>query len=228
MSAVTKAGPPTKITSSATDSNENAVCSLAGSASTCDQRARTSEPSEIPVAPDTAPAAYSVHSGVPEWAHSIRVVSEQACISTSGTSTRAWPNRSTSRPVRGPATATAIEKVAATAPAFAYEPVIAVISRMTPMPSIDMGARPMNPAMTKPLTPGVPNSPRYGPTILCFPFGTVLGTVVRVRRVEPYDCGGGPEVVPGHADGVCLRFDHRVPAYHEASDFSAPGVEGLR
>ncbi|GAB3901957.1 hypothetical protein GCM10027612_66260 [Microbispora bryophytorum subsp. camponoti] len=167
--AVTKAGPPTKISSSATDSNENAVCSLAGSSSTCVQRARTIEPSEIPVAPDAAPAAYSVHSGAPACAHSIRVVSEQACSSTRGSRTRAWPNRSTSRPARGPATATAIEKVAATAPAFAYEPVMAVISRMTPMPSIDMGARPMNPVMTKPLTPGVPNSPRYGPTMVCSP-----------------------------------------------------------
>ena len=43
-STVTSTGPTTKMTSSTTDSQENAVGSSGVPASTCDQRARTSEP----------------------------------------------------------------------------------------------------------------------------------------------------------------------------------------
>ncbi|GIH76577.1 hypothetical protein Plo01_30060 [Planobispora longispora] len=35
---------------------------------------------------------------------------------------------------------------------------------MMPSPSIDMGIRPISPEITKPLTPGLLNSSRYGPT----------------------------------------------------------------
>ena len=50
--------------------------------------------------------------------------------------------------------------VAEIAPAVAYDPVRAEMSSTTPMPSIDIGILPTKPAMTKPLTPGVLNSPR--------------------------------------------------------------------
>ncbi|GAA2810634.1 hypothetical protein GCM10020219_098220 [Nonomuraea dietziae] len=56
--------------------------------------------------------------------------------------------------------------VAATAPAVAYEPVIIEMRRMIPMPSMDIGILPMNPATTNPLAPGV---------------STALGTALPLR-----------------------------------------------
>ena len=71
------------------------------------------------------------------------------------------------------------EPMADTPPAVAYDPVTAETSRTVPMPSIAIGNRPMNPAMTKPLTPGMPNKPRYGPTTIRDPFRTSYARACR-------------------------------------------------
>ncbi len=105
VSPVTSAGPATKITSSATDSKENAVWSRADPPSRWDQRARTIEPSEVAAPPTTTPEANSVHMGAPYWAQSIIVTSAAPCRTTNGMSTLDWPNLSTSRPDSGAATA---------------------------------------------------------------------------------------------------------------------------
>ncbi|GII62671.1 hypothetical protein Skr01_27560 [Sphaerisporangium krabiense] len=56
----------------------------------------------------------------------------------------------------------------------------AEMSSTMPMPSIDIGIRPTNPAMTNPLAPGMLNSPRYGPTTT-----PPLSRAPGARRYEP-------------------------------------------
>ena len=58
---------------------------------------------------------------------------------SAGSSTRAWPCRSTSRPSSGASSACASAKVAETAPASAYEPVVAATSRTTPSVCMESG-----------------------------------------------------------------------------------------
>ncbi|GAA3440728.1 hypothetical protein Pve01_42400 [Planomonospora venezuelensis] len=50
---------------------------------------------------------------------------------------------------------------------------------MMPRPSIDMGIRPISPETTNPLTPGLLNSSRYGPTTDV--------PLLRVLRARPTD-----------------------------------------
>ena len=159
-STVTRAGPVTKITSSATDSKAKAVFSFAEPPYRRDQRARTIEPRESEVAPTSRPEAYRVHCGRPRRALSMSATSATALSAAKGMITRLWPNRSTRRPDRGAATAKEMLEAAATAPAIAYDPVSPWTSSTIPMPSMDIGIRPMNPASTKPLTPGPSNNPR--------------------------------------------------------------------
>ncbi|GES26679.1 hypothetical protein Aple_095780 [Acrocarpospora pleiomorpha] len=57
-------------------------------------------------------------------------------------------------------------------------------SRVMPMPSIDIGIRPTNPASTNDFAPRVLNSPRYGPT-MTKPLSRALGTMYCVRARRP-------------------------------------------
>ncbi|GIH28184.1 hypothetical protein Aph01nite_64940 [Acrocarpospora phusangensis] len=66
--------------------------------------------------------------------------------------------------------------MAETAPAVANEPVMECTSSVMPMPSMEMGIRPTNPATTNDLAPGMLNSPRYGPT-MTEPLSRALGTM---------------------------------------------------
>ncbi|GGL26864.1 hypothetical protein GCM10014719_30520 [Planomonospora parontospora subsp. antibiotica] len=56
-----------------------------------------------------------------------------------------------------------------------------------PSPSIDIGIRPTKPEITKPLTPGVLNSSRYGPTT-DFPLPHAPG----VDRIDDFAPNGSP------------------------------------
>lgn len=118
-STVTSAGPVTKITSSATDSNAKAVCILAEPPCSADHRARTIEPSDSEVAPTASPVAYRVHSGRSNPAASMSPASARPLTIAKGVMTRLWPNRSTSRPDSGAAMAKETLVMAATAPAVA-------------------------------------------------------------------------------------------------------------
>ncbi|GAA3411043.1 hypothetical protein GCM10018952_18110 [Streptosporangium vulgare] len=118
--AVTSAGPATKMTSSATDSKENAVCSLPRPGQQVRPAgAHERAERESAVAPTATPVAKSVQRGAPWRAQSIRPVSVAPCVNVRGTTTLAWPNLSTRRPDSGAATAKETLTVAATAPAVA-------------------------------------------------------------------------------------------------------------
>jgi hypothetical protein len=100
-SRVTTAGPTTKISSSATDSRENAVCSVAGSRSTLLHLVRTIEPSEGMVAPARALVTSRAQTGAPISAVAMNVTVAAAKITASGRSTRPWPKLSASRATCG-------------------------------------------------------------------------------------------------------------------------------
>ncbi len=79
-STVASTGPETNISSSATDSHENAVCSFFGVSTICDQRERTSEPTEPTVAPpmpaktNTNPVHHSSYTETMSRANAMRWV----------------------------------------------------------------------------------------------------------------------------------------------------------
>jgi len=118
-SRVTRAGPSTKHTSSATDSRENAVCSRGESASSALHRARAIGPSAGIAAPPSAPATNSAQSGAPACTATTSPATETAKMRHSGISTRCWPCRSTRRPICGEQSAPASDPAADTLPATA-------------------------------------------------------------------------------------------------------------
>ncbi|CAM5364311.1 hypothetical protein SALBM217S_10879 [Streptomyces griseoloalbus] len=92
-----------------------------------------------------------------------RPSSTAAAVSDSrvaGRSTRRCPYWSTSRETCGPASAADSAMVAERAPASPYRPVTWEIIVTTPMPVMDSGRRPRNPAAEKALLPGAANRAR--------------------------------------------------------------------
>ena len=116
-SRVTRAGPSTKHTSSATDSRENAVCSRGDPASSTLHRARAIGPSAGIVAPPSAPRTNSAQSGACSCTATTSPATEAAKTRHRGISTRCWPWRSTRRPSCGEQTAPASDPAADTLPA---------------------------------------------------------------------------------------------------------------
>ncbi len=104
-SSVTAAGPITKHSSSATDSNANAACKLGEPASRTLHRARTMVPSDGMAAPAIAPGTKYTQAGRPASTAAIRATVATANTASSGSSTRRWPLVSTSRAIRGEQTA---------------------------------------------------------------------------------------------------------------------------
>ena len=98
---VTSAGPVTKIISSATDSNEKAVCSSDESPSRALHRERTTDPSDGRADMNIAPVTNSVHSGARSWAQATNATAPAPNATVSGRSTRPWPKRSMSLPSCG-------------------------------------------------------------------------------------------------------------------------------
>src|ERR1700761_6885063 len=121
-STVTAAGPSTNTTSSATDSNENAVCNWGVSASRLVHRARTIDPSDGMVAPDTMAGMNRDQTGACRLTAAIRAATATANTSTSGRSTMRWPRRSASRPLCGAQAAEPSAPEDATAPAMPDRP----------------------------------------------------------------------------------------------------------
>jgi hypothetical protein len=91
----------TKITSSVTDSSENAECSSGESPSSALHRARTMEPSVGMDAPASPPESSSAHVGARHCAQPISATVAAAKNAAWGRSTRACPNRSASRAAWG-------------------------------------------------------------------------------------------------------------------------------
>ena len=76
-------------------------------------------------------------------------------IVTPGTSTRAWPSRSISRPCSRAARQEATTNAAEMPPASAYESVRAEISSTMPSVTIEIGSRARNPLAENAAAPGV-------------------------------------------------------------------------
>src|SRR6201999_3693387 len=161
-STVTTAGPSTNTTSSATDSNENAVCSCGLSASRLLHRARTIEPSDGIVAPLTMAGMNKVQTGACRTTAAISTATEIANTRTSGRSTVRWPRRSASLANCGAQTAEPSAPDDATTPAMPYRPVPAATSSTVPSPYIDICIRPMSAAALNRQVPGMRKICAYG------------------------------------------------------------------
>ena len=203
---VTRIGPSMNTVSSQTASSANAVCSWSADESTCDQRARTHEPTAGRVAPATAAAAYVVISGQSAWTDHMSKVREVAKTATTGTSTRAWPSRSSSRPWNTARPPFAIMYAAETDPARAYDPVAADTSSTIPRLTMEIGSRATNPVALNRRVPGLLRIRRYDDSIEVSvgPGGDSQPILVAqydesmVPDVTPYDAlllvsFGGPE-----------------------------------
>jgi hypothetical protein len=138
-----------KHTSSATDSSENAVCSLGESASSALHRARAIGPSVGIVAPPTMPVTKSAQSGARTCTATISPVTLATKTVTIGIKTLRCPRVSTSRAICGAQAASASEPAADTLPATPYLPVTAEMSSTVPRPNMAIGIRPMIPATEK-------------------------------------------------------------------------------
>lgn len=157
-SVVTSTGP-TMNTSSSTIASNAYARSAAGvpRPSRKVQRARSIEETGGSSAPVTAAAGNSVQTGAGRRISSDSTTSPTAC----GTHARRvvrWPIRSARFPSAGDPRAPAQVRVALTAPAKAYECWMSETSTTTPSPSIDIGSRPKNPAVTKARAPGTRSS----------------------------------------------------------------------
>lgn len=145
-----------KQTSSTTDSNEYAVCSFSVPRYSAAQRARIIAP-RLGTEPIPAAQANSTQSGPVRCAASSRPAAAARATRVAGRSTRRCPCRSTSREICGPITAADSAMVADSAPASPYRPVSWETIVTTPMPIIDSGIRPRNPAAENALVPGSAN-----------------------------------------------------------------------
>ncbi len=154
-SRVTRTGPSTNTISSATDSNENAVCSCGEPASRTLHRARTIEPSDGMVAPDTTAGMNSTQSGACSSTAAISPAVAIANAVTSGRSTVRWPRWSASRATCGATNAEPSAPADATAPAMPYRPVLAAMSSTVPSPYMDICMRPIRPAAENRQVPGM-------------------------------------------------------------------------
>ena len=105
-----------------------------------------------------------------------------------GSSTLAWPCRSTSRPSSGASSACASAKVAETAPASAYEPVVASTSRTTPSVCIEIGSRATRPAATNATAPGTRSTSRYGPSSTLRSPGGAASLGSRCQSLRTFTC----------------------------------------
>src|SRR6266566_194093 len=159
---VTSTGPATKITSSATDSSENAACSRDEPASSALHRARTIEPSCGVAAPATPLAATSAQAGARACAPAMSAAVAAANTSISGRSTARWPARSASRATSGDTSAYPAAPAAATTPARPYRPDSDEISSTVPSPNMEICIRPRNPAAENRSAPGLASAFRYG------------------------------------------------------------------
>ncbi len=84
-------------------------------------------------------------------------------------STRAWPERSISRPQAGAATAVVKVATAVTIPARPYDPEVMEISSTMPRPVIAIGSRAANPAAVNARASGVLSTRRYAPNPAAMP-----------------------------------------------------------
>jgi hypothetical protein len=114
---VTSTGPAMKITSSATDSSENAACSSGEPASSTLHRARTIDPSCGVAAPASPLAASSAPAGARACAPMMSPAVAAANTTISGRSTARCPARPASRATSGDTSAYPVAPAAATAPA---------------------------------------------------------------------------------------------------------------
>ncbi len=154
-SPIDRIGPTMKTISSTTASSEYAVCSSSGEPRwIADQRARTMAPM-LGVSPAPGTHTKNAQSGAPARTHTSSADTEATVTAVTGRSTRRCPYRSTSRDTCGPHTAPDSARVADSAPASPYRPVICEIMVTMPMPSIDSGIRPTSPAALNALAPGV-------------------------------------------------------------------------
>ncbi len=80
---------------------------------------------------------------------------QTACSPTAGPSTARWPTRSMRRAISGADTALTNAKVAETAPATPYRPVLPATSRTIPSGTIAIGIRATNAATENRSPPGV-------------------------------------------------------------------------
>ncbi len=153
-STVTSTGPTMNTTSSPTASSAYAVCSERPRSSMWVQRARTNEPTCGRVPPASAATANRTQSGASARTATSSPSSAAVQISEPVSSSRAWPNRSTSRPCTGPVSAIATTDTPDTAPARPYEPVSREIRITMPRPIIEIGIRPRIPAPKNAAAPG--------------------------------------------------------------------------
>ncbi len=116
-STVTAAGPSTNTSSSATDSNEKAVCRRGEPASRTLHRVRTIEPSDGMVAPAAVAGMNRTQAGARSWAAATRAAVLTPNAMASGRSTARWPCRSDSRASWGAQNAVPSDPADATAPA---------------------------------------------------------------------------------------------------------------
>ena len=79
-----------KLTSSSTDSNENAVCNLGEPRYSSVQRARTIA-DMLGMQPDSAANTNSVQSGAPKWLHSSRASRPLTPMAVTPGRIRLWP-----------------------------------------------------------------------------------------------------------------------------------------
>lgn len=100
-SRVTAPGPMMKHSSSATDSNENAVCSRDVPESSVLHRALTIVPSDGMVAPEIAPGRKKAQVGALSSTARISPAVDSTNTRTSGCSTQRWPCPSASRATLG-------------------------------------------------------------------------------------------------------------------------------
>jgi len=147
-------GPIAKMNSSTTLSSANALRSRSASGAACAQRARTIEPIAGWQAPATITAAAWAPMGHPYSTVPTKATSASALPRASHGSRRCWPTRSIQRLLTMAPTAAETWKAAERKPARAYDPVVVLMNRTMPRPTIAMGSRATKPVRENCHAPG--------------------------------------------------------------------------